>query len=66
MQTDDTLILASNEFLALEEDEFNKAKFPAKTKETLITETPLIFNGCILSKNGDEMKLKQKDQGKKL
>jgi hypothetical protein len=68
MQTDDTLILGSDEFAMLEEKELAEAKFSAKPKDTLSPETPLIFNGCVLTqKEGDvAVELRQKDQGKKL
>ena len=48
MQTDNILILALKEFLALEDNKLNKAKFLIKLKEVLVPETPLIFNGYIL------------------
>jgi hypothetical protein len=64
MQTDDTLILAEQKFAAQEETELI---FAAKPKEQLTTTTPLMFNGCILSLNGDgTMDLRQKGQGKKI
>jgi hypothetical protein len=68
MQTDDTLILGSDEFAMLEERELAEAKFSAKPKDTLSPETPLIFNGCVLTqKEGDvAVELRQKEQGKKL
>jgi hypothetical protein len=68
MQTDDTLILGSEEFDTIEDEELTKAKFSAKPKELLSPETPLIFNGCILTqKEGDvAVELRQKEQGKKL
>jgi len=49
MQTDDILILALEEFSALEDDELSKAKFLVKPKEALTPETLLIFNGCVLT-----------------
>jgi hypothetical protein len=67
MQTDDTLILGSKEFDTIEDEELTRAKFSAKPKELLSPETPLIFNGCILTqKEGDAVELRQKEQGKKL
>ena len=68
MQTDDTLILGSDEFAALEEKELAEAKFSAKPKDTLSPENPLIFNGCVLTQNeGDvAVELRQKEQGKRL
>jgi hypothetical protein len=49
IQTDDILILASEEFLALEDDELSKANFLAKPKEALTSEDLLIFNGYVLT-----------------
>ena len=49
MQTDDTIILANEKFLALKEDELQKAKLIAKPKEKLTPKKPLIFNGCVLT-----------------
>jgi hypothetical protein len=68
MQTDNTLILRSEEFDTIEDDKLTKAKFSAKPKELLFLETLLIFNGCILTqKEGDvAVELQQKEQGKKL
>ncbi|KAJ5904893.1 uncharacterized protein N7473_001809 [Penicillium subrubescens] len=68
MQTDDTLILGSDEFAKLEAKELAEAKFSAKPKDTLSPQNPLIFNGCVLTqKEGDvAVELRQKEQGKKL
>jgi len=67
MQTDDTLILCDDEFGRLEETELDKAKFTAKPRERLMTNSPLIFNGCILGKeHNDSIYLRQKKQGEKL
>jgi hypothetical protein len=48
MQTDNTLIIASEEFSVLENDELSKVKFFIKPKKALALKTPLIFNGCVL------------------
>ena len=48
MQTDDTLILISEEFSVIKDNEFSKAKLFIKPKEALAPETLLIFNGCVL------------------
>jgi len=48
MQTNNILILVIKEFLVLEDNKLNKAKFLAKPKEALAPETLLIFNGYIL------------------
>ena len=66
MQTDDTIILADSKFAALEEDELTKAKLLAKPKEKLASDSPLIFNGCVLTQNGRTISLRQKEQGKKI
>jgi hypothetical protein len=66
MQTDDTLILGSTEFSKTEDQELNKAKLLAKPKEALSVTTPLIFNGCVLSLDGTTIRLRQKNQSKKL
>ena len=49
MQTDNILILILEEFLVLEDNKLNKAKFLIKPKEALVLETLLIFNGCVLT-----------------
>jgi hypothetical protein len=68
IQTNDTLILGSEEFDTIKDNELTKAKFSAKPKELLSLETLLIFNGCIFTqKEGDvAVELRQKKQGKKL
>jgi hypothetical protein len=48
IQTDDTIILADEPFLILEENELLNAKFITKLKEKLIPDSPLIFNKCVL------------------
>src|SRR6266581_3787401 len=66
MQTNNTIILGDNQFLALKEDKLIKANLMAKPKEKLNLTTPLLFNGCILSLNKDFITLRQKGQGKKI
>ena len=66
MQTDDTLILCDDKFSQLEETELQKAGFTAKPKTELTINTPLLFNGCTLTKTNDSMDMKQKNQGEKL
>ena len=66
MQTDDTLILGSQEFRAQEDRELKKAHFLAKLVDCLSKETPLIFNGCILRQEKDSIMLVQKGQGSKI
>ena len=48
IQTNNILILASEEFSVLEDDELSKAKLFIKFKEALVLKTPLIFNRYIL------------------
>jgi hypothetical protein len=48
LQTDDTLILASQEFADSEEDQLQKAGFLAKPREKLTIDTPLKFNGGLI------------------
>ena len=67
MQTDDTLILADEQFSALEEAELKEANFLAKPIEKLTPAEPLIFNSCILTQEEDDkIMLRQKEQGKKI
>ena len=58
MQTDNTIILGNDQFLALEEEELAKAKLIAKLKEKLNLTTLLLFNRCILSLNKDSIALR--------
>ena len=53
MQTDDTLILALEEFSVLKDNKFSKIKFFINPKEALALKTPLIFNGCVLTQYKD-------------
>ena len=48
MQTNNTLILASEEFSVLEDNKLSKTKLLIKPKEALAPQTPLIFNRCVL------------------
>ena len=48
MQTNNTLILASKEFLVIENNKLSKAKLLIKPKKALAPKTPLIFNRCVL------------------
>jgi hypothetical protein len=66
IQTNNTLIFKSKEFDTIKEKELTKAKFSAKPKKLLSLETPLIFNGCILTQKEEDIELQQKEQGKKL
>jgi hypothetical protein len=66
MQTDDIIILSDDRFAATEKDELIKAKLLVKSKKELTSDTPLIFNGYILTQKGNIILLRQKDQGKKI
>ena len=66
IQTDDTIILADEQFAALEKDELTKAELLAKPKEKLTPESPLVFNGCVLIQADHTISLRQKEQGKKI
>jgi hypothetical protein len=66
LQTDDTLILATEEFQEKEERELGIAGFSAKPKDRLSYESPLAFNGCILHDRKDFVQILQKGQGEKL
>jgi hypothetical protein len=48
MQTDDIIILVNKSFLTLEKNELLNAKFIAKLKKKLTSDSPLIFNKCVL------------------
>jgi hypothetical protein len=66
MQIDDIIILTDEHFSTLEKNELLNVKFIVKSKEKLIPDSPLIFNGCVLVQNGNAMSLCQKKQGKKI
>jgi hypothetical protein len=66
IQTNNTLILRSKKFDTIEDKELTRAKFSAKPKELLSPDTPLIFNGCILTQKEADIELRQKEQGRKL
>lgn len=66
MQTGDTIILANDKFSAREQNNLDKASFNAKPKEILSPHHQMIFNGCVITKNDDTIKLRQKEQGKKI
>ena len=60
MQIDNTLLLADDDFATKKEIELTKAKFVAKLKEKLSPDNALLFNGCILSQEGQNIYLTQK------
>lgn len=66
MQTDDTLILGDEAFLAKEDRELKEAKLLAKDTETLSEAKPLQFNGCVLTLKDDCIFITQKGQGKRI
>src|ERR1700709_79320 len=66
MQTDDTLILGTEQFSMAEDIELEKANFRAKPKSRLTADLPIIFNGDVATLNGSEILLKQKNQADKL
>jgi hypothetical protein len=49
MQTDNTIILADESFSALKKNKLINIKFIAKSKKKLTPDSPLIFNGYILT-----------------
>ena len=68
MQTDDTLMLGTPKFSSLEEKKLEKAQFRSKPKTILTSKLQLDFNGCTLTREGDNgiLHLKQKGQGGKI
>jgi hypothetical protein len=66
IQTNDTLILASDEFSQKKNSELTQANLRAKPKTTLTSDEPIIFNKGVLSIEGDTVMLRQKRQGDKL
>ena len=64
MQTDDTLGLSDQQFA---DEENEQLRFKAKERRELSQETPITFNGCIVTIDQDQtIKLQQKQQGEKL
>jgi hypothetical protein len=63
MQTDNIFGLCNEEFSALEA---KKLRFTAKDKQLLEENKLLLFNGCVLSTDGNILQLRQKNQGQKL
>jgi hypothetical protein len=61
MQTDNIIILADKRFLAREKEELKQAKYTTKPKEKLIVVNLLLFNGYVLSFQGDQITFCQKD-----
>jgi hypothetical protein len=66
MQTNDTLGLSTPKFSQREDEQLKEAAFSAKPKQTLTADEPLLFNGGIISLDGDTITLRQKGQAKRL
>jgi hypothetical protein len=66
MQTDDTLGLSTIAFSIREDKKLKEARFTAKPKQVLAPGSPLIFNGGIVSLDGDSITLQQKGQASNL
>jgi hypothetical protein len=66
LQTDDILILETNDFSRLEEDKLRTANLRSKPKSTLSENTPFEFNGTKLSMEGEDIMLHQKNQASKI
>jgi hypothetical protein len=64
MQIDDTLGLSDREFANKENEQL---RFKAKERQELSQETPIAFNGCIVTIDQNQtVRLQQKRQGEKL
>jgi hypothetical protein len=63
MQTDDTFGFGDEAFTI---KEFKELVFAANKKQFLTFDNVLLFNGCILTLVGDTLRLRQKNQRKKL
>jgi hypothetical protein len=66
LQTDDTLFLADQTFADAEETELREAKFLAKPREQLTEQTPVKFNGGLITQTGNLIKLTQERQAQNL
>ncbi|KAI0996487.1 hypothetical protein K3495_g11696 [Podosphaera aphanis] len=67
IQTDDSLGISDTKFATQENIELQKAKSSAKEKQFLDTNSPLLFNGCSLSIQANNVLfLQQKNQGDRL
>ncbi|ESZ92707.1 hypothetical protein SBOR_6919 [Sclerotinia borealis F-4128] len=62
LQTDDTLIVGDTLFLTQEQEQLESAKFLAKNREQLTENTPVKFNGGIITLEKDEIYLNQEKQ----
>ncbi|PVH80071.1 hypothetical protein DL98DRAFT_549327 [Cadophora sp. DSE1049] len=61
MQTDDTLILGDNDFLAKEQNGIAKAGFITKPIQVLDPSGSLTFNGYTITIDGDDLYMSQKE-----
>ncbi|KAI0994669.1 hypothetical protein K3495_g13512 [Podosphaera aphanis] len=66
MQVDDTLFLGTEDFLKLEDEKLLKAKFPAKPIERLAKNSPIQFNGLLISLKNDAFYIQANGQHKKI
>ncbi|EED22562.1 conserved hypothetical protein [Talaromyces stipitatus ATCC 10500] len=66
MQTDDTLIIATEKFARGEERALQEAGFKAKPKTQLSQDTPLEFNGARIILEQDNVFMRQKGQATKI
>jgi hypothetical protein len=62
LQTDDTLILADDEFATLEENELARARLTSKKREKLTSTTPIKFNDGLISLSDNSLLLTQPKQ----
>jgi len=63
MQTDDTLGLSDQDFA---DNETQELRFKAKDKQFLAPDSPIDFNGCVVTIKHGTITLRQKRQGEKL
>lgn len=66
MQTDDTLMLATQQSIDAGEASLERAQFRAKPTTQLTEHSPLEFNGWTLTMGEESIMLKQKAQGRKI
>ena len=66
LQTDDTLFLANEMYVTMEEIQRNEAKYPAKPITALAMDKSLNFNGAVITQQTDCVTLSQLAQCKKI
>lgn len=59
MQTDDTLLLANNEFALREQQEIKNARIISKPQDVLTHQQPLKFNSSLISESAQRVILSQ-------